>query len=157
MLIKKYSNRRLYDTEQKCYITLEELAQRIKDGHQIQVLDNDTQQDITQETLLQIIFQMSSKFFSNECLHQLIRMRQDQLQEFFQIHFQSSLDYFLKLKQQMLDQWKTWQHLWMGGVGLPKEVDEKERMQKTMAEYQAKICALEQEISELKSSQSQKK
>ena len=41
-IIKRYQNRKLYDTHQTCYVTLEEIAQIIREGHEIQVIDNKT-------------------------------------------------------------------------------------------------------------------
>jgi polyhydroxyalkanoate synthesis repressor PhaR len=57
MLVKKYSNRRLYDTESSQYITLEELAGKIRAGSDAQVVDAKTGQDLTQATLTQIILE----------------------------------------------------------------------------------------------------
>lgn len=56
-LIKRYSNRKLYDTAEKCYVTLEDLAALICAGHEIQVLDNASGEDMTAITLTQIIFE----------------------------------------------------------------------------------------------------
>ncbi|HEX2646141.1 MAG TPA: polyhydroxyalkanoate synthesis regulator DNA-binding domain-containing protein [Candidatus Dormibacteraeota bacterium] len=54
-LIKKYVNRKLYDTLTSRYITLEEIAQLVRDGHEIQVVDRDNGRDLTQVTLSQIV------------------------------------------------------------------------------------------------------
>ena len=54
-LIKKYANRKLYDTQTSRYITLDGIADLVRDGHQIQVVDRDTGQDITQVILSQIV------------------------------------------------------------------------------------------------------
>lgn len=58
-IIKRYQNRKLYDTTQSCYITLEDLAEMIKNGDDIVVIDNKTGKDITSATLTQLIFMMS--------------------------------------------------------------------------------------------------
>src|SRR4051794_18176922 len=57
VIVKKYSNRRLYDTEGSCYITLEELADRIRRGAEPRVVDAKTNEDLTQATLTQIIIE----------------------------------------------------------------------------------------------------
>jgi polyhydroxyalkanoate synthesis repressor PhaR len=49
-IIKRYQNRKLYDTFQSCYVTLEEIAQIIREGHEIQVIDNKSKNDITYMT-----------------------------------------------------------------------------------------------------------
>jgi polyhydroxyalkanoate synthesis regulator phasin len=54
-LIKKYANRKLYDTRASKYVTLDELAGLVRDGHEIKVVDRETGQDLTQVTLSQIV------------------------------------------------------------------------------------------------------
>ena len=54
-LIKKYANRKLYDTRTSRYITLDEVAQLVRDGHDIEVVDRDNGNDLTQVTLSQIV------------------------------------------------------------------------------------------------------
>ena len=54
-LIKKYANRKLYDTRTSHYITLDEIAQLVRDGHEIKVVDRDNGNDLTQLTLSQIV------------------------------------------------------------------------------------------------------
>ena len=54
-LIKKYANRKLYDTRTSSYITLEGIATLVRDGHEIKVVDRETGQDLTQVTLSQIV------------------------------------------------------------------------------------------------------
>jgi len=54
-LIKKYANRKLYDTRTSSYITLEGIAGLVRDGHEIRVVDRETGQDLTQVTLSQIV------------------------------------------------------------------------------------------------------
>ena len=55
--IKRYANRKLYDTEQSTYVTLDEIEQMIKDGEEIRIVDNATKEDITKVTLAHIIFE----------------------------------------------------------------------------------------------------
>jgi hypothetical protein len=54
-LIKKYANRKLYDTRTSSYVTLEGIAGLVRDGHEIKVVDRETGQDLTQVTLSQIV------------------------------------------------------------------------------------------------------
>ena len=56
-LIKKYANRKLYDTRTSRYITLEGIAQLVRDGHEIQVVDRDDGRDLTQVTLSQVVLE----------------------------------------------------------------------------------------------------
>jgi polyhydroxyalkanoate synthesis repressor PhaR len=60
-IIKRYQNRKLYDTFQSCYVTLEEIAQIIREGNEIQVIDNKTKNDITYTTQIQLLFDQEKK------------------------------------------------------------------------------------------------
>jgi polyhydroxyalkanoate synthesis repressor PhaR len=73
--IKRYSNRKLYDTEQKYYTTLEALAVLIRQGEDIRVVDHVTDADLTSQTLAQIIFEEErrSPKLDVTTLHGLIR------------------------------------------------------------------------------------
>lgn len=56
--IKKYPNRRLYDTSRSTYVNLEDLAQRIREGEELRVIDTKTGADLTKEVLLQIVLEV---------------------------------------------------------------------------------------------------
>ena len=60
-IIKRYQNRKLYDTFQSCYVTLEEIAQIIREGNEIQVIDNKSKSDITYMTMIQLLFDQERK------------------------------------------------------------------------------------------------
>ncbi len=60
-VIKRYQNRKLYDTERSCYVTLNEIADLIKNGEDVKVIDNRTKRDLTSLTLAQIIFEEEKK------------------------------------------------------------------------------------------------
>src|SRR5688572_23256516 len=60
-VIKRYANRKLYDTERSCYVTLEEISQMIKEGEDVKVVDNKTKDDLTAVTLAQIIVEEEKK------------------------------------------------------------------------------------------------
>ena len=60
-IIKRYQNRKLYDTHQSCYVTLEEISQMIKNGDDLRVIDNKTKNDITQGTLTQLLYESERK------------------------------------------------------------------------------------------------
>lgn len=75
-IIKRYQNRKLYDTHQSCYVTLEEIAQIIREGHEIQVIDNKTKNNITYMTQIQLLFDQerkSTKAGDVELLKRVIR------------------------------------------------------------------------------------
>lgn len=60
-VIKRYQNRKLYDTHQSCYVTLDEIADMIMRGEEVVVVDNRTKKDITSSTLTQIIFEKQKR------------------------------------------------------------------------------------------------
>jgi len=76
-LIKRYGSRKLYDTEESRYVSLEELAGWIRQGQQIRVVDNKSGDDATAQTLTQIISEegrRGTSLLPNEMLHELIRI-----------------------------------------------------------------------------------
>jgi polyhydroxyalkanoate synthesis repressor PhaR len=76
-LIKRYESRKLYDTEESRYVSLEDIAGWVRSGQEVRVVDNATSEDVTQQTLTQIILDEGRKgtsFLPNELLHELVRM-----------------------------------------------------------------------------------
>lgn len=81
-IIKRYQNRKLYDTFQSCYVTLEEIAQIIREGNEIQVIDNKTKNDITYMTQLQLLADQERKSLKpgdTELLKRVIRSEEGTL------------------------------------------------------------------------------
>lgn len=79
-LIKRYGSRKLYDTEESRYVSLEELAGWIRRGQEIRVVDNRSGEDVTSQTLTQIISEEGRRGVSllpNEVLHELIRFGEE--------------------------------------------------------------------------------
>jgi polyhydroxyalkanoate synthesis repressor PhaR len=74
-VIKRYTNRKLYDTEESRYVTLDEIARMIKGGAEVRIIDNRTKEDLTSVTLAQIIFEEEKKTskMSLDTLKDLIR------------------------------------------------------------------------------------
>jgi len=99
--IKKYSNRRLYDTEASRYITLEELADRIQAGSDVRVIDAASGDDLTQATLTQIIIESrgAAKLLPVPLLTQMIRLREEALAEFLGRYMTGALELYLQAKQ----------------------------------------------------------
>jgi polyhydroxyalkanoate synthesis repressor PhaR len=93
-VIKRYSNRKLYDTQESRYVTLEELEELIRAGKEIAVVDVSTGEDLTSVTLAQIILENERNHratLPTAFLHQLIKHGQA-WQEFIQKSFRSSLE-----------------------------------------------------------------
>jgi polyhydroxyalkanoate synthesis repressor PhaR len=106
-IIKKYPNRRLYDTEISSYITLEEVRQLVVDGEQFEVRDAKSGEDLTRSVLLQIISEHEEHgqpMFTTQLLSQVIRFYGDSLQGFMGSYLEKSLQVFLDQQQQFRSQ-----------------------------------------------------
>lgn len=106
-IIKKYPNRRLYDTEISSYITIEDVRQLILDGEDFEVRDAKSGDDLTRSVLLQIIAdqeQDGEPMLSTQLLSQLIRFYGDSLQGFMGNYLERSMQVFLDQQQQFRQQ-----------------------------------------------------
>lgn len=106
-VIKKYPNRRLYDTEISSYITIEDVRQLIVDGEEFEVRDAKSGEDLTRQVLLQIIADQESDgepVLSTQLLSQIIRFYGDSLQGFMGNYLERSMQMFLDQQQQFRNQ-----------------------------------------------------
>jgi polyhydroxyalkanoate synthesis repressor PhaR len=101
VLIKKYGNRRLYDTGDSRYVTLEELAAKIRSGSDLRIVDAQTGEDLTQATLTQLVLETgnAAKFLPVQLLTQMIRLSDDSLAEFFSRYVTGALDMYLQARR----------------------------------------------------------
>lgn len=101
MIVKKYSNRRLYDTSESRYITLEELAEKVKQGEDVRVVDAKTGEDLTAATLTQVIIEGrgAARLLPISLLIQLVRLGDDALAEFLGQYVRWALEIYLNAKQ----------------------------------------------------------
>ena len=109
IVIKKYANRRLYNTGSSSYVTLEDLAELVKAGDDFVVYDAKTGEDITRPVLTQIIFEAENSATGTsllpiQFLRQLIRLYGDQMQSFVPSYLEMSLDAFSKQQDRMREQ-----------------------------------------------------
>ena len=106
-IIKKYPNRRLYDTEISSYITIEDVRQLILDGESFEVRDAKSGEDLTRSVLLQIISEQEQDgepILSTQLLSQIIRFYGDSLQGFMGNYLERSMQMFLDQQQQFRQQ-----------------------------------------------------
>ena len=148
-IIKKYPNRRLYDTEISSYITIEDVRQLIVDGEEFEVRDAKSGEDLTRSVLLQIIAEHESDgepVLSTQLLSQIIRFYGDSMQGFMGSYLERSMQIFLDQQQQFrqqmggmlgqtpwalmnqlternMEMWKEFQKNLTGSVGQKPEVD----------------------------------
>ncbi len=104
VIIKKYANRRLYNTETSSYITLELLSQMTREGREFVVVDAKTNEDITHNVLTQIIMEEEQRGGQNMLpvtfLRQLISMYGDSMQSMVPQYLEASMEAFRKNQQQ---------------------------------------------------------
>jgi polyhydroxyalkanoate synthesis repressor PhaR len=103
-IIKKYANRRLYNTETSSYVTLDTLSQMVKDGVEFEVFDAKSGNDITKSVLTQIIFEEEAKgqnLLPIPFLRQVISFYGDSMQAFVPSYLEMSMDSFTKKQDEM--------------------------------------------------------
>lgn len=104
VVIKKYANRRLYNTAASTYVTLDNLSEMVREGVDFIVLDAKSGEDITRSVLTQIIFEQESKGQSMlpvQFLRRLIRFYGDQMQGFLPPYLEMSMESFSKAQEKM--------------------------------------------------------
>ena len=111
VVIKKYANRRLYNTGTSTYVTLEDLADMVKRGEEFTVKDAKTSEDITHLVLTQIIFELENKDGQNmlpvSFLRQLIAFYGDQMQMVVPSFLEQSMIAFAREQDRMREQMKS--------------------------------------------------
>ncbi|MCP4111593.1 MAG: polyhydroxyalkanoate synthesis repressor PhaR [Desulfobacteraceae bacterium] len=109
LVLKKYPNRRLYDTEKSTYVTLTQVADIIKQGRKVEVIDLKTNEDVTAFILTQIIMEQVKKnnsLLPVSLLHLIIRFGEGALSEFFEKYLEKSIESYLVYKKGVDDQFK---------------------------------------------------
>ncbi len=107
VVIKKYANRRLYNTATSAYVTLEDLAKMVREGTEFVVFDAKTNDDLTRQILTQIIFEEESRgeaLLPVQFLRQLIGFYGGQMQGVLPSYLEMSLDSFKNQQEQMRGQ-----------------------------------------------------
>jgi polyhydroxyalkanoate synthesis repressor PhaR len=133
-LIKRYGSRKLYDTEESRYVSLEELAGWIRHGQEIRVIDNKTGDDVTSHTLTQIISEEGRRGISmlpNELLHELIRLGEEAVSSGVE-HVQSGVDRLVRASIDRL-------------APVRRAREEMSRLQHRLAELETSLADLEQQ------------
>lgn len=111
VLIKRYGNRRLYNTETKSYVNYQELVKLIRDGNDIQVIDSKTKSDVTKSVLMQVIIEEEKNeknLLPLPFLFQVIRSQEESIQDFFRNYLSSSFQAYLKTKEEFDKHFRNW-------------------------------------------------
>ena len=132
IVIKKYANRRLYNTASSAYVTLDDLSQMVKDGSDFVVHDAKSGENITRQVLTQIIFEEEAKgenLLPIDFLRQLIRFYGDSMQAFVPSYLQFSMDNLTREHERLREQM-----VGTPGVEMIKSMEDQAR--KNMAMFQ---------------------
>jgi len=102
ILIKRYGNRRLYNSETSGYLNYQDLVKIIRDGHDVQVIDSRSKADVTKAVLMQVILEeeKNQSVLPVSFLFQVIRSRESAVQDFFKNYLSSSFEAYLKTKEE---------------------------------------------------------
>ncbi len=109
LIIKRYKNRRLYNTEEKSYVSYEDLAKIVRDGTDIKVIDSDGE-DVTKAVLIQVILEEEKNdktVLPTDFLFQVLRSKDDSLRDFFKNHLSASFDAYLKTKEEFDNRFRS--------------------------------------------------
>ena len=109
--LKKYANRRLYDMEKSAYVTLNQVADLIRQGRQVEVSDAKTNEDVTAFILTQIILEEAKNqnfLLPIPVLHLIIQYGDNILGEFFEKYLQQMITTYVAHKNAVDEQFKKW-------------------------------------------------
>jgi polyhydroxyalkanoate synthesis repressor PhaR len=146
-VIKKYPNRRLYDTETSAYITLAEVKQLVMENEPFTVRDAKTNDDLTRSILLQIILEEEAgghPMFSEAALANLIRIYGHAAQAFMGTYLEKNVQAFMEIQSKLAEQSKTLTpEAWAQFAGMQNPmmqgyVEQSKKMFETMQEQMSK-------------------
>lgn len=110
LVIKRYGNRRLYNTETQTYVNYQDLIKLVQSGQDIKVVDSTTKEDVTKAVLIQLILEEEKEknsILPTPFLFQLLRSREESVQDFFTNHLSASFDAYLKTKEEFNNRFRT--------------------------------------------------
>ncbi len=111
LLLKKYTNRRLYDTEKSAYVTMDDVLEVIRNGRRIQVTDAKTGEDVTSSILTQIVLEEARKkkyLLPPPLLYLIIQYGENVLSDFFEKYLEQTIRNYLLFRNLADDQFKKW-------------------------------------------------
>ena len=128
IIIKKYSNRRLYDSTNKKYVTLEDIASLIRKGSEIKVLDSQSGEDITKVILIQVILESEKNkedILPVSFLHMLIKYGNQVAKDFFENYFLMMFQPYNYVKDNYKKNIQMWQQMgwYPSDLNMPSEFE----------------------------------
>ena len=156
-VIKRYSNRKLYDTQESRYVTLEELEELIRAGREISVVDVSTGEDLTSVTLAQIILENERNHratLPTAFLHQLIK-HGEAWQDFVQRSMKSSLEGIVSSQREVERIFQDWASRAGWGMSAPRPEPKRdgsdadaERLREEVSALRERLRSLEERLGE---------
>ena len=122
--LKKYANRRLYDTQKSAYVTLREVAEVIREGKTVKAFDAKTKEDVTAFVLTQIILEEAKNnnaLLPVPLLHMIIRYGENVLHEFFENYLEQTINAYVAYKREADKQFKNWLEMGMDISGMAQQ------------------------------------
>jgi polyhydroxyalkanoate synthesis repressor PhaR len=122
LVYRKYGNRRLYDTGKSCYVTLDDIAEVVRQGRQVQVVDAKTKEDVTAFILTQILLEASRKknfLLPVPLLHLIIQFGGNVLNEFFQKYLEQIIKSYISYQTAADEQFRKWLDMGSGFPNMP--------------------------------------
>jgi len=156
IVIKKYANRRLYDTSNSRYINLEDIATLVRNGKDVQVVDANTGEDLTRVTLTQIIVEDAKEQPSGlplELLRQLIVTTDHVGQEFILWYLKSAFDTYQKVQSSVQDRLSHMQSAALSPLQAMKNFLQSSPPPEKPAEPNAELEELRRRLAELEAHQ----
>lgn len=139
VIIKKYSNRRLYDSTNKRYVTLEDISELIREGSEVKVIDSQSGADISKVILIQVILESEKNkedILPVSFLHMLIKYGNKVAKDFFENYFLMMFQPYLSVQDNFKKNMKMWHEMgWFPpGVGMAPNADSKGTPGEAMSE-----------------------
>ena len=160
IVIKKYANRRLYDTSNSRYINLEDIGALVRNGKDVQVVDANSGEDITRVTLTQIIVEDAKGQPAGlplELLRQLIVTTDHVGQEFILWYLKSAFDTYQKVQSSVQDRLSQMQSAALSPLQMVKNFIPSPASSEKPLEPNAELLELRRRLAELESRQSKPK
>ena len=124
IVLKKYANRRLYDTHKSAYVTLNEVADTIRQGKTIKAVDAKTKDDVTAFVLTQIVLEEAKNkntLLPVPLLHMIIRYGENVLHEFFENYLEQTISAYVAYKRNADEQFRRWLEVGMDLSGMAQQ------------------------------------
>lgn len=139
VIIKKYSNRRLYDSTNKRYVTLEDISELIREGSEVKVIDSQSGADISKVILIQVILESEKNkedILPVSFLHMLIKYGNKVAKDFFENYFLMMFQPYLSVQDNFKKNMKMWHEMgWFPpGAGMVPNFDSKGSSAESMSE-----------------------